>query len=135
MSIDAATEQRLADARSRQRQNRETPLLIRDDGMLYPNTALMRKHPRYRPYHGHPKANLDERMRYLDGQGPKRDVTYEPPPPFDIGAADVDALINFAQEEYGMVLDPSKPVRTLREQVFKLSKGEPVPPPAARGLS
>lgn len=124
--IDPATEQRIADNRSRLRQDKSVPLLIRNDGMLYPNTKLVARKPEFRPYHGDPKASLQDRLRYLKGLGAKRAVSYEAPPeePFDIGGADADALANFAMEQYGAVLDPSKPVKVLREQVFKLSQLE-----------
>lgn len=127
--IDAATEQRIADRRARLRQNQSVPFLIRDDGMLYPNTVLVARKPNFRPYHGDPKATLTDRLRYLQGLGAKRAVSYTPEPeaPFDIGAADVDALAEFAQEQYGAILDTSKPIKTLREQVYKLSQ---LPDPA-----
>ncbi len=126
--IDPATEQRIADRRSRLRQDRVVPLLIRDDGMLYPNTKLVARNPRFRPYHGDPKASLQDRLRFLKGLAATRAVTYNPEPeePFDIGTADADALMVFAQEQYGAALDPSKPVKVLREQVFKLSQLEDV---------
>lgn len=122
--IDAATEQRIADRRSRLRQDRDVPLLIRDDGMLYPNTKLVAKNPRFRPYHGDPKANLEDRMRFLQGFAGKRAVTFtaSADEPFDIGKADADALAEFAMDQYGAVLDPAKPIGVLREQVFKLSQ-------------
>lgn len=121
--IDAATEQRIAESRSRLRQDRTVPLLIRDDGMLYPNTKLVAKNPRFRPYHGDPKANLQDRLRFLQGFAGKRDVVFtQPDEPFDIGQADADALAAFAMEQYGAVLDPAKPIGVLRKQVFDLSQ-------------
>ncbi len=122
--IDPATEQNIAERRARLRQDRKVPLLIRDDGMLYPNTKLVARNPRFRPYHGDPMASLQDRLRHLQGLGAKRAVTYTPVPeePFDIGAADGDALVHFAQEQFGAVLDPSKPLKVLREQVFKLAQ-------------
>lgn len=123
MAISAAEEQRMAERRARRRQLTDPPLLIRDDGRLYPNTKLMQRHPRYRPYHGDPKASLDDRMRYLSGLGKKRAVTFEETDePFDINAADVDELVQFALEQYGAILDPMKPRKTLQKEVFRLSQ-------------
>lgn len=121
--ISPATEERIAAARTK-RQSKACPLLIREDGVLYPNMPLVAKKSNFRPYHGDPKASLEDRMRYLQGLGAKRQVTYNPEPdePFDIGAADLDSLMNFAQEQYGAVLDPAKPLKKLREEVYRLSQ-------------
>lgn len=127
-AIDQATEERIAQARSKQKQLKNPSLLIRDDGMLYPNTEKMQKNPRYRPYYGDPKASLDERMRFLQGLGSKRQVVFsEPQEPFDIGKADVDALVSFAIEQYGVALDPAKPIATLRQKVFDLAQADAQP--------
>jgi hypothetical protein len=121
--IDDATEQRIADSRSRKRQDGKVPFLIRDDGMLYPNTALVREQrSRYRPYHGDVRASLEERLRYLKGLAPVRAVEFTEPEPFDIGKADADALVQFAQEQWGELLDPSKPIAHLRAAVAQLAK-------------
>jgi hypothetical protein len=120
MAITERDEERAANSRKRQLQ---PPLLIRDDGMLYPHTKLTAKNPRFRPYHASPSASLEDRMRYLQGLGAKRAVTYTvEEEPFDIGKADAEALVQFAQEQFGMVLDPNKPIKTLREHVFNLSQ-------------
>lgn len=113
-----------AAARRHKRQDRTTPLLIRDDGLLMPNMPLIRKLPNMRPYTGDPKATLAERQNWLKGIGKKRVVLYSPPPdePFDLNKADLDSLCAFALDEYGTVLDASKPLDVLREQVFKLSQ-------------
>jgi hypothetical protein len=121
MAITEADEER--NARSRRRQLSNPPLLIRDDGLLYPHTKLVARNPRFRPYHGAANASLEDRMRYLQGLGAKRQVVFNPEPePFDIGAADVDALLQFAQEQFGVVLDPNKPLRALREHVYNLAQ-------------
>lgn len=135
--IDQALEEQIAARRSRQRQDLKNPMLIRDDGMLFPNTKLLAAKPRMRPYYGDPKATLDDRMRYLQGLQGKRAVKYDPvdDEPFDIAAADVDTLVQFALDQYGAVLDPSKPVKVLREQVFKLSQIPESPAASQAGLS
>lgn len=124
MAITEQDEERQAQIRGRRRQDKDVPLLIRDDGMLIPNTKLIRAKPGFRPYHGNPKASLEDRMRYLKGLGAKRAVVYkeEPPEPFDIGTASLEALLEFAQEQYGQVLDPNKPLKQLRQEVFRVSQ-------------
>lgn len=124
MAIDQVLEEQIAARRSRQRQDQKVPLLIRDDGMLVPNTKLNAANPRLRPYHGDPKASLTDRMRFLQGLAGRRQVKYDPADdePFDLNTADADTLVQFALDQYGAVLDPSKPVKVLREQVFKLSQ-------------
>ncbi len=125
--IDQAQEANIAARRSRLRQKKDPPLLIRDDGLLYPNTDLNAKKARFRPYHGDAKASLDDRMRYLSGLGAKRAVVFTPPEPFDVGLADKDALLQFAQDQYGAVLDSSKPLNKLREEVFNLANLPDIP--------
>lgn len=123
--IDMETQERMqADARGKHRQDKKAPLLIRDDGMLYPNLPLVRKNPRFRVYHGNPKASLADRMRYLQGLGAKREVVFteEPAEPFDIGKASLEELMTFATEQYGAVLDPNKPLAQLRKDLFRLSQ-------------
>lgn len=123
-------EKRASERRSTLRQDKRVPLLIRDDGKLYPNVPLVARKPNFRPYHGPAKASLEDRMRYLEGLGAKRAVIYteQPDEPFDIGKADADQLAQFAQEQYGAVIDTSKPLKVLREHVFKLSQ---LPDPGA----
>ena len=132
--LTAADEQRMADRRSRLRQKKNPALVIRDDGVLYPNTAQMEKHPRYRPYHGDPKASLDDRMRYLAGLQKKRAVVFEETEePFDVNTASVDELVQFALDQYGAVLNPMKPRKDLQREVFRLSQLDSSEIPAARG--
>jgi hypothetical protein len=133
MRMDANTEQKMSDARAKHRQDKQVPFLIRDDGMLYPNTPLMRRNPRFRPYIGDVRASKADRMRFLQGLGAKRAVVYKPEPeePFDIGKATLDQLLNFAMEQFGRVLDPNKPIKKLREEVFALSQlPDPLSPEA-----
>jgi len=121
----AANEHEAVDRAHAPRQDRKIPLLIRDDGMLMPNTALLRSRPRFRLYHGDPKASLEDRMRYLKGLQSRRKVVMEPvDEPFNLATADSDTLIQFALDQYGVVLDPSKPAKVLREMVFALAQKE-----------
>lgn len=137
--MDDVTEERASNARARSKkhaQDTKVPFLIRDDGMLYPNTPLVRRNPRFRFYYGDPKASLSDRMRFLAGLSKKRDVIYNPEPdePFDIGKAGVDELLAFAVEQFGRVLDPNKPLKALREEVFALSQLPDVVPGVASAL-
>lgn len=125
-AIDQATEQRIAERRAKQRHLQNPPFLIHtEDGRLYPHTKLSATNPKYRPYHGDPKATLDDRMRYLKGLAGKRQVVFsEPDEPFDIGTADADSLVMFAMDQYGVGLDPAKPLAELRRKVADLAKAD-----------
>jgi len=135
-------EEKLASARVANRQDKRTPLLIRDDGMLYPNVPLVAKNPRYRPYYGPKDANLQQRMAWLNGtqSTQRRQVILEEPEPFNLGTATADEIVSFALEEFGAVLDADTPLKKLREQCFNLANlpdsqpdeapVEEAPPPA-----
>lgn len=123
--IDERDEERAATARHRQ--DKRTPFLIREsDAMLYPNTALMRKRPGFRPYHGDVRASLNDRQRYLQGLTARRDVKFDPeankPEEFDLNAAGIEEILTFATEQYGVVLDPRLPLGKLRAEVYRLSQ-------------
>lgn len=113
-----------AAARRVKRQDKHTPLLIREDGVLMPNVPLIRRLPTMRPYTGDPKATIAERRDWLKGIGKRRAVLYSPAPdePFDLNKADLDSLLAFALDEFGAVLDPAKPIETLRAEVYRLSQ-------------
>jgi hypothetical protein len=124
MAFTEQNEQVLANARGQRRQDKRVPLLIRDDGMLYPNVPLVAKKNNFRPYHGDPKASLEERMRYLQGFGQqRRKVVFEQPDEaFELGKATADEIVAFAMQEYGAALDPSTPIDTLRAECYRLSQ-------------
>lgn len=125
MRIDDNAEKNLSNARARKRQRMNPPLLVRDDGVLKPNTPLIAAKPNFRPYHGptKPEPTREELIAYYNGQAAsqRRKVIYQPQEAFDLGKADADDLVNFAFEEYGAVLDGAKPVNELRKQVYELS--------------
>lgn len=116
------TEDALSAARANQ-QDKRCPLLIRDDGMLMPNTPKLRMKPRMLPYHGPRNASLDERLQYIAnfGKTQRRQVVYQPSEPFDLGKASAEEILAFAADEYGAVLDPETPLNKLREQCYMLS--------------
>lgn len=124
MAFTEQNEQVLANARGQRRQDKRVPLLIRDDGMLYPNVPLVAKKNNFRPYHGDPKASLEERMAYLQGFGQqRRKVVFEQPEEaFELGKATADEIVAFAMQEYGAALDPSTPIDTLRAECYRLSQ-------------
>lgn len=131
MAIDENLEQRVAEHRSKTRQNKTQPWLIRDDGMIYPNTPLTAKNTRFRIYHGDVKASLEDRMRYLQNLGSKRRVinsatAADDEAPFDIAKASKEQLIEFAQEQYGEILDPALHLNKMRSMVAKLAGVDPV---------
>lgn len=122
---DPVAERIASEKRSRQRQKHNPPLLIRDpDGSLWPHTELTAKKTNLRPYYGDPRASLTDRQRYLKGLGARRQVSFTAAPeePFDIGKASLEELQSFAQDQYGLVLDPSRPLKQLREQVYQRSQ-------------
>lgn len=106
------------------RQDTKAPLLIHvDDGRLMPNVPRILANPKYRVYHGDPKADRASRLAYLrsGGQGPARAVVADDIAPFDIDRASKDELIAFAANEYGAALDPATDIRTLRKKVAGLA--------------
>lgn len=141
--IDDTTEEKLSNARNRRRQSRECPLLIRDDGMLYPNVPLVAKKQNFRPYRGDPKASLAERMRYLQGFSQRRAVVFDPAPdaPFELSKASAEEIVAFALEEYGAALDGEMPIDKLRAECYRLSQlpdlelnAAPPPPPVPQSM-
>jgi len=115
-------EEQAAKARGK-RQNKQTPLLIREDGLLMPNVPLIAKKGNYFPYHGNPKASLKERLEYVAniGKGARRKVVYQQQEAFDLGKADADDIVAFAWEEYGVTLDGTMPLNALRKLCFDVS--------------
>lgn len=99
-------------------------LAIRDDGMLFPATPGVLRLPQYRPYHGNPKATLEQRLEYLRGQfagaADSRRMAMEQGA-FDIGTADKLGLAEFASMEYGVDLDLRKDIGILRAEVAALA--------------
>ena len=132
--IDDNAEEKLSNARSRRRQSRECPLLIRDDGMLFPNVPLVAKKQNFRPYRGDPRASLQDRLRYLQGFSQRRQVVFDPAPdaPFELSKATADEIVAFAMEEYGAVLDPATPLPELRQECYRLSTLPEMELPAAQ---
>lgn len=140
MAIDEALEERVAGHRSRTRQNKAVPWLIRDpDGSIWPNTPLLAKKQNMRPYHGAIDASAEERQRYLQGLQTRRRVVVSESanelPPFDLATCSKDDLIAFAEEEFGYTLDPEGNLHSLRAEFAKVAGVEYViPANKARGL-
>jgi len=118
--ITSTQEQALSDARGRTLQDKKVPFLVhREDFRLYPNTPLSRKNPDYVPYDGQPTDDLATRRAYVEGRAHRRPRVVNSAAEadaFDIGTATKDELVTFAMGEYGVMLDASKDVRTLRRE-------------------
>lgn len=124
MRITEQHEQVASQQRGAKRQNKEFPLLIRDDGMLFPNVPLVAKKSNFRVYQGDPKATLKDRLQYLKMGGLRKapQLVNVEPPPFDVGKATKDEILLFARDEFGLELDPNKPVARLREDLVAFAK-------------
>lgn len=129
MRITEQHEAVAAQQRGAKRQNKEHPLLIRDDGVLFPNVPLVAKKPNFRVYTGSPKASLQERQQYIKMGGLRKvpALVNTEPEPFDVGRATKEDIILFAREEFGMELDISKPLARLREDLVALARAEETP--------
>jgi hypothetical protein len=99
-------------------------LLIRDDGMLCPFTKGAAMRPNMRPYHGDPKANKEDRLKWLAGTYGSTAVTsieLQEAGSFDIGKANKGELLEFASNEYGVDLDSRKSEDQLRKEIVELA--------------
>lgn len=124
MQITERHEQMVAKQRTARRQDKQHPLLIRDDGVLYPNVPLVAAKPNFRVYTGDPKASLKDRLQYIKMGGLRRvpQLVNTEPPPFDVGKATKEEILTFAVEEFGVGLDDTKPLARLREDLVALAK-------------
>jgi len=122
-----AQEERVAANRSKTRQNKDVPWLIRDDGVIRPNVPLIARKPNFRPYHGALDATLEERMNYLAGlsQHKRRQVVMSQPleelPPLDLSTASKEELLEFAMEEFSEPIDPELSEAEVRVAIAKLA--------------
>jgi hypothetical protein len=99
-----------------------TPWLIRDDGVVFPNTPLLFKKKNMRPYHGDPGASKEERERYLAGhqRGRRAVVVEEELPPLNIRTATKEELIAFAMEQHSEVIPPEEHINKVRALICRL---------------
>ena len=105
---------------------------IRDDGLLFPAYPKILMQSNYRPYHGDPKAPLEDRLAYLRGELKKGNYQVDlTPGQFDIGTATRGQLLDFAERNYAKILDASKDIDVLRKEVAELaaSAGDMAPDP------
>ncbi len=130
-----------ANARAKKKQDPKNPMVVNvEDGRLMPNTPRLRVHPKYRVYSGPKDADASGRLRWLDGQSRSGKVavvnTMSEQDTFDVGTASADELMIFALENYGLALDPEKPMKTLRKQVMEAAaKAEKTPDTAGVDLT
>jgi hypothetical protein len=129
--MDSNNEAKLQQARAKRgQQDAKTPFLInRENGRLLPNVARTAKHRNMIPYTGSVKASLEERMRWIrTGGNTRRNVTSSAPieelPPFDVSTASKEELIDFAKEEFGLVLNPKAPPHIMRNQILAAAAKE-----------
>lgn len=143
MAIGEAQESRMiAERQARNKQDKKHPYLIHvQDGRLVPNVPMLagrkadpskgqharKPHPNYRVYTGDPRADLDERMKWLQTQVGSaglggRQISLANVEPFDVGTATLDELIEFAQAEYGIPLSKQLGLKAVRNEVIKLAQ-------------
>ncbi len=106
--------------------NKPAPLLIRDDGMLYPNTPRTRAQAGFWPYHGNPRASLKERMEYLEGRyvGVGNAAAAAETGVFDVEMATKAELLEHALTEFGKKLDARKSEAALRQEIKGLATAD-----------
>lgn len=104
------------------KQNQGAGLAIRDDGTLVPSTPRILAQPNIRPYHGDPRATLQERLRYLAGFVQRRPVIGLEP--FNMRTATKEQIIQFMDEEYGVQLDARADEDTVRAKAVEIIKAE-----------
>lgn len=123
--INEGFEARVSAHRGATRQDKRTPFLIRDDGVLFPNVPLIAKKPNFRPYRGDVSDSLEKRLQYLRGVSGRRVINTEAvadeDAPFDIAKASKDDLIKFAADEYGEIVDPAMHLNKIRSMVARLA--------------
>lgn len=129
MAITEQQEARLADARTRARQDPKDPLLINlEDGRLMPNVPRIRAKPNYVIYSGSPKDNLETRMLWLQSMGRRPgarrvvNTVLDSDEAFDVGKATKEQLRDFAMQEYMVELNMGKDIKELRREVVSLAK-------------
>jgi hypothetical protein len=130
--ITADQERNLSDAnaRAKKKQDRTNPHVINiEDGRLMPNTPRLRIHPKYRVYTGPKDADVGTRMRWLEGatKTPKIVNTMAEADAFDVGTATLDEMQVFALENFGLVLDTKKPMKTLRKEIMDAAEKAAAP--------
>jgi len=132
--------------RAKYKQDKQTPFYINvNDGRLIPNTIAVRGHAHpttgdivpetrnadYVPYHGDPKASLEERMKWLRtaNTAPRRVITsasVTEPERIDLDKMSKEQLENFMLTEFGMRPPKGADVRTLRKMILA-ANGTPAP--------
>lgn len=127
--INAEQEANLAAAnqRAKFKQDKKNPHLVNiEDGRLMPNILKLRNHPMYRVYAGPANADAAGRLAWLAGQsraGKAKLVNSKAEEDvFDVGTATLDEIVVFAMENYGLVIDTSKPMKTIRKQVMEAAE-------------
>lgn len=128
MAMSEAQELNLSNQRAARAQDKKIPLCINTkDGRLMPNVKAVRENPDYRPFAGDPNADLRTRMMSLSvGVGSGVRVVASKPvidvETFDVSTATKDELTVFAFDEYGLVLEQTTHIATMRKQILAASE-------------
>jgi hypothetical protein len=130
MAVSAATHearetQMAAKRAAANKQDKQHPFLIHlDDASLLPNVPKLRNHARLRVFTGDPKAQLEERQRWIASVGLRmpRSVVLADEEPFDIGKANEQELREVAFTDSGFDAPASISLEGLRKQVNALAK-------------
>jgi hypothetical protein len=140
----------VAATREKFKQNKDTPLVINvTDGRLLPNTVAVSgqpdghggfiegtRDPNYVPYHGDPKATLEERMKWLRtaNTAPRRVIfsaSAVEPERIDLDKMSKEQLINFAASEFSMKISAQVDIKSIRKMILA-ANGTPAPAAAAK---
>ena len=107
--------------RSKTRQDKVNPWLIREDGTIFPNTPLLRQLKTLRLYTGPIDAPLEQRLKYLQGAPQRREIVFDEPEPFNISKASKTELIAFAMDEYSEPISEDEHLNKVRAIVCSLA--------------
>lgn len=140
----------VAATREKFKQDKTTPLVINiTDGRLLPNTVAVSgqsdghggfvegtRDANYVPYHGDPKASLEERMKWLRtaNTAPRRVIfsaSATEPERIDLDKMSKEQLINFAASEFSMKISAQTDVKTVRKMILA-ANGAPAPAAPAK---
>lgn len=130
--ITAEQEMRMAEANGRsgkKRQDKTYPMVIHTtNARLMPNTPRLRVHKDYRVYTGALDATEEQRFTWLAGaqrRAPRIvDSSAPAEAPFDLAKATSADIVLFAFENFGKVLDETKPLAELKAELKKMADAE-----------
>lgn len=123
-----------AHARAKKKQDKTNPYVVNiTDGRLMPNTPRLRAHKDYRVYpvsqEEARKSTVVDRLKWIERSaampsGPKVVNSMSEADTFDVGSANADEMAVFAMENFGLALDPKKPLKALRKEVMEAAEAD-----------